>query len=147
MITPIVRFLNKTQWNHDTLCWHWSGGLGRGGYGAFWYKGKTMPAHRWSYEYFIGPIPKNKFVCHECDNPSCVNPYHLWIGGAIENVSDMVSKNRQAKGSKQGLSKLTEKQVKSIRKDNRLQTIIAKEFGIDQTQVSNIKTKKHWRHI
>ncbi len=144
---PIDRFNEKFVVDEVTHCWNWVAGKARGGYGMFWFEGKTMPAHRWAYNYWMGSIPLNQFVCHACDNPSCVNPNHLWTGTSMDNVSDMVLKIRQAKGSKQGLSKLLEQQIKSIRSDKRLQKAIAKEFGIHQTQVSNIKTRKQWGHI
>jgi hypothetical protein len=72
-------------------CWIYTGGLNRNGYGKF---GKKS-AHRASYEIFKGEIPSGKYVCHSCDNPSCFNPEHLWLGTALENALDSIKKGRQ----------------------------------------------------
>lgn len=76
-------------------CWLWTGDTLHNGYGRYGDIGKrTMRAHRYSYEKFVGPIPKGMFVCHSCDVPACVNPDHLWIGTAEQNMKDMINKGR-----------------------------------------------------
>ena len=95
---------------------------------------------------------------HKCDNPKCVNPTHLELGTHADNMVDMVSKGRQAKGasfsnrksakgSKNGLAKLTEQQALEIFQDKRSQRTIAKQYGVTQTAVYNIKSKKTWKEI
>jgi hypothetical protein len=79
-------------------CWNWLGGL-TFGYGNFCALGEGR-AHRVSYIIHNGKIPKGLFVLHKCDNPSCVNPKHLFLGTQKDNVADCVTKGRFATGER-----------------------------------------------
>lgn len=94
-------------------CWEMSAGL-RDGYPVFWVNGQSMLANRFVYECFNGPIEKGLCACHSCDNPKCVNPYHLWKGTSQQNTYDREIKGRSAKGSRISTSKLSEKDVEDI---------------------------------
>lgn len=76
-------------------CWEWQLSKHRQGYGNIMYKGKACLAHRISYHVFKGNVPINMLVCHKCDNPSCINPEHLFLGTQSDNVKDMYNKNRR----------------------------------------------------
>lgn len=69
------RFWAKVDRSDD--CWIWLAGLTHNGYGRFTVDGKNVPAHRWSYERFVGPIPDGLVIDHLCRTPACVNPEHL----------------------------------------------------------------------
>ena len=80
-VEPILRFADKVEFTDP--CWIWKGNRSAWGYGRF-FTGKTIGgnprfvyAHRWSYEYFVGPIPIGLQVDHLCRVHSCVNPGHL----------------------------------------------------------------------
>jgi hypothetical protein len=136
------RFMSHVKKQFDG-CWIWTGSKGRRGYGQTNFKSNRITASRFSYELFVGPIEKNKMICHTCDVPSCVNPEHLWSGSAIENSMDMVDKGRQN-------SKLTPTDVFKIRTmlDNGYnQSAIKEKFNVSSSQISNIKARRIWKHV
>lgn len=120
-------------------------------YGQIRINDKMGLAHRVSYELFIGEIPENMYVCHTCDIRYCVNPAHLFIGTHNDNMQDMVKKGRGAKGEKVGVSVYNEETIKKIshllKTTKKSQDQIAKETGISQSTISNIKLGRTWRHI
>lgn len=129
------RFLDKIK-IMETGCHEWQAGLARGGYGKFQNNGKTITAHRFAYQKFVGNIG-DKHVLHKCDNRKCVNPEHLFLGTIAENVADM-----DKKGRRNTLRKVTVEQVKEIKNLLALrysQQHIANMFGINQTTVSRIR--------
>jgi len=135
----------KVQWSYG--CWPWQGSLDNGGYGICRVENRTTRPHRVAFQFIYGPIPKGLQVCHRCDNRLCCRPSHLFLGTSAENTADREAKGRGAKGSKQGNSKINEIQALSIRKDARSQNTIAREYGISQTTVWEIKCRRTWKHI
>lgn len=94
-----MSLLDRLLWNtavaNPDECWLWQGGKNNLGYGLIRDGEKMRTTHRVSYEEHNNTkIPKMKCVCHRCDNPSCVNPDHLWIGDLKDNSNDMYKKLR-----------------------------------------------------
>ena len=94
-LSDIERF--NTFVNRDGECHLWTGGL-RGGkngdYGAFWFKRKSLGAHRFAWRIANGRDPGEHQVNHKCDNRSCVNPDHLHLGDARSNIREAYSRGR-----------------------------------------------------
>ncbi len=90
----IGRFAAKVhvQYGRDG-CWLWAGAM-RNEYGCLSVDGKTVYAHRFAYEVYVGPIPQGYVILHACDNRQCVNPWHLRVGTQQANVHDAICKDR-----------------------------------------------------
>ncbi len=94
-----TRFKNKFKIRKNG-CWEWIGSKSPLGYGRFSFLGAPVYAHRFAYEIFkltTTTIPKGMCICHSCDNTSCVNPEHLWLGTMTENIADRDRKGRHVK--------------------------------------------------
>jgi hypothetical protein len=144
------RFEQDIEKIPEAGCWVWLGTVANMGYGqvnANAIVHKTRLAHRVSYELYVGKIPSGKVVMHRCDNKLCVNPHHLSLGTHTDNQADKYRKGRQAKGIGLPQHKLTEQEVREIRSATGSMSGIAKQYGISQSAVSLIKSRKRWEHI
>jgi hypothetical protein len=156
--------LNVIIGENPTDCHDWKLGKTSRGYGVFWLRGKQSRAPRVAYTIAFGEIPDGMFVCHKCDNPSCVNPLHLFLGSTEENMSDMKSKGRQMRGdnhyartnpeklargdSHVGSRKLTKDQVVAIRSMSGVsQSAIARIYGVRASTINLIIHRKNWANI
>lgn len=141
--------LDRSMPEPNTGCWLWLGSITEKGHGKAWANGKTVVAHRVSYEAFVGPIPDGQCALHRCDTPACVNPAHLWLGTRGDNNTDRCTKGRNAdrRGEKHHLAKLTEAEVIAIRAAGGVHREIAARFGIAGSMVSRIKALRVWSHV
>jgi len=130
-------------------CWIWVGTFTHYGYGSLSVNGHIKLAHRLSYEIHVGPIPEGLFVCHRCptgEDKRCVNPDHLYVGKAQDNVNDKVRENHQAHIPK----KLTADDVQEIRllyRTGSSQRRIAELFSVSHRTIGAIIHGKTWKHI
>lgn len=143
-----ARFMAKVSPEPNSGCWLWTAYCEpRYGYGRF----QREIAHRVSYRLFVGAIPQGLLVCHRCDNPSCVNPDHLFLGTSSDNALDRNRKGRAASraGEAHGRAKLTDSAVRTIRalRGVAQQRDVGEMFGVTQMTVSRIQRNDGWRHI
>jgi hypothetical protein len=96
---------------------------------------------------FNGEIKDGLLVCHICDERTCINPSHMFLGTYKDNHDDMANKNRKPIGEKSSSSKLTEKDVLNIRANKRTLKEIGDEYGIGFGHIGAIKRKECWKHI
>lgn len=147
-------FLASFDQGEKAACWEWEKAKFKsGGYGALWNGAskKLLRAHRFSYEFYKGPIPDGLHVCHTCDNPPCINPNHLFLGTDKQNSADKVQKGRARWTSRPGESNpaavLSEKQVRLIRRLKGPATSIAVRFGVSDGTIRSIRNRQTWRHV
>lgn len=149
------RFWLKVDRRGDDECWPWTASRHGCGYGQIWEGGdlrRMLGAHRVSWEMHFGPVPADRHVLHHCDNPPCVNPWHLFLGTATDNMRDMWAKERgrPLRGEMNGRSKLSVEDVVTIRKEHasgRTVAAIARERRMANNSIRDIVTGRHWRHV
>lgn len=90
------RLMRKIVRIPQSGCWIFTGAVTPQGYGKIGTGNgpEVSGTHRVAYQLFKGAIPEGMMVCHHCDVPSCCNPYHLFVGSALTNVRDMMTKGR-----------------------------------------------------
>lgn len=132
-------------------CWEWSGCRCKDGYGKFGVRHDdycaSLRAHRVSYKLTYGTIPDGLCVLHHCDNRLCSNPTHLFLGTRADNNADKCVKGRAPRGEQNKRTKLTESDVRVIRKlltSGVPQRTIARQFGVAATAISAINRGLTW---
>jgi hypothetical protein len=147
------RFWEKVDRRGPDDCWLWTKATNEHGYGVMRPAGKrsgpTLKAHRVSLM-LAGVDVEGVLIRHSCDKPPCVNPAHLSVGTHADNAADMVSRERQARGSRSGKSKLNEAQVAEIlarASTGELQRALAAEYNVSRPTISRIVNRKGWTHV
>lgn len=131
-------------------CWLFNGKCELNGYARVKHCGRKFLAHRLAYTLAKGEIPNGLLVCHSCDQRSCCNPEHLFVGSPLDNVADAVSKRRHAAGERCNHNKVTAEEVKLIRQTWSAAEgagPLARRFGISREQVYNIVQRRSWKHV
>lgn len=148
-VSPSVRFWKKCDIRGADDCWNFS--TQRASHPFFYFNGKMIPAYRFAWIEVFGPIPDGLCVRHDCDNGRCVNPLHLELGTQADNMKDCVSRDRQARGERNGHAVLTEDQVIDIRKHHTGRygdgARLARRFGVSPQTICDIIKLRGWKHV
>lgn len=144
------RFKSKVQAGEND-CLNWIGSKYPSGYGSFYFDGRIQPAHRVAWILDGRGDPGDLYVLHHCDNRSCVNPSHLFLGTHQDNMADMDAKGRRVStaGESNAKAKLTEADVAEIRrlKGTVSQRLLAQRFGVSKTAIRYIHQGRNWRQF
>lgn len=165
----IARFWTKVDRGNKDECWEWKAARNWLGYGTFWVNDLKYcaGAHRVSWEIENGPIPEGMWVCHRCDNPGCVNPAHLFLGTALDDMRDKANKGRSSslevlgedwgerckrwarRGTEHHTAVLTEEMVLEMRRWHAAgwnKTQLAHAFGVQRERV-RYALNDGWKHV
>jgi hypothetical protein len=144
-------FEARVEKDEATGCWNWKLARDRDGYGLYGRKtGGSGRAHRGAWEAVSGPIAKGLSACHRCDNPSCINPAHLFLGTQADNIRDKVEKGRTAKGSSNGAAKFSEHDVSIIKMLLELgvrQCRLVSLYGVSRSIICDISRGRRWVYV
>ena len=130
-------------------CILWWGNIHHTGYGTVSYLNRSQLAHRVIYDLWYRDLSPGMDVLHSCDRPACVNPFHLRQGTAADNMQEAVAKGRLARlrGELSGRARLTESDVREIRKSTLSTSVLAKAYGVNTGTMSCVRNRRTWEHV
>lgn len=143
-----TRFFQKVEPNRFDAdqCWYWVGASKGNGYGHAVIDGENITAHRLSYKLFIDKnLDSGLDVCHTCDNRSCVNPDHLFVGTRKENMSDMSLKGRGAGYHRKHLKEAHVQEIRQRLNSGHSPRQIANQTGVAYSTIVNISSGKSYK--
>lgn len=154
-VRPFIASVNQENfWSFVSVrekddCWNWTGAKDDRGYGRFHIRlsrNSVALAHRIAFILTNQEAPEA--VCHQCDNPSCCNPAHLFGGTRADNNQDMARKGRNRvpkpalRGELHHQAKLTDMQAAEIRskyaKGGWSQRQLARAYGVSQRSIAKV---------
>lgn len=143
------RFMRYVQIDEGTGAWLWTGAMSSSGYGAFWLGGRMVSAHRASWQLHRGPIPPGLYVCHRHEDLGRhdVNPDHLFLGTATDNMRDASAKGRTLAGERNHHAVLDRAQVAQILASDETGAVLAARFSVSEAKISQIRRGSAWRHL
>lgn len=145
--TVSPNFLGEIQ---DSGCIIFQGSKDGQGYGRYWKNGKLKSVTRAIVALQLGyELPTSIDACHTCDNPSCINPEHLWAGTRTQNLLDASKKGRtQGKSHPLSNAKLDWEKVREIRQKlaagERMKDV-AEAYGVNPATIHTIKYHLTWK--
>jgi hypothetical protein len=146
------------QWLDDYLgtvvlkptkgCKLWPFATNSDGYPSVRYNGKVVTVTRLVYEHVVGDLDAGKVVAHDCDNPRCIEPWHLFEATHRINHMDRNQKCRQASGVRNGRAKLTPDAVRDIRASEHVTTraALARRYGVSPRAIRKVLSGDSWRN-
>lgn len=151
----IKRYWKKVDIKGEDECWDWLASKNYKGYGHFNKDGKITAAHRFSYMIHnnIKEIPSNICVCHTCDNPSCQNPKHLFLGTVSDNNKDRDNKKRtyHPTGETHSRTKLKNEDVLYMRElyatGEHTKRSLSEKFCLSVSMVDKIVRGEYWKDV
>lgn len=146
----------------NSECLEWKGSTDSKGYGQIRAFGKLILVHRIALQIKIGRLfIEEEKALHTCDNPSCCNPDHLFIGTQKDNVADMMKKGRNGGQFQKGHTGLASpsKRFKKFKKETIIAAReehektgighkrLAKKYGMSPGNMRAVLKRSTWKHV
>ncbi len=132
-------------------CWLWTGNRHESGSARLTHKGRNHYAHILAYRLAKGPVPAGMSLLRTCDHAHCINPAHVRPATSKQIVRRMLKTGSLSRGSRHPGSKLTEANVRRIRRvyagGKTSYVKLGREYGVDSTLIVRIVQRKRWRHV
>lgn len=155
--TPDVLW-GKVDKRGEDECWNWLGYKNKEGYGRTWINDRGYYAHRVIFNLaFPNTITLEApartsdvgFLLHTCDNPSCCNPKHLFVGTHADNMADKVAKGRSpdfsgGKGPRCKLSMAQAEEIRELRKQGISARELAQRYEISLPSIKTLLAGKSY---